>query len=148
VPTWSPEGKRYFMGGLLPADELALWGKTIRVWDRPPEEDGPAVLPAPPLGWFWLAHVIALAACGAILFLTARSAARAFRRARGNPDPWRRPYRIIFKIELIAILAWIFVPWFSWIYAVFVSGLADTVEHRVIARWLEARDAADWSAGR
>jgi len=147
VPTWSPEGKRYFMGRLLLADELALWGKTIRVWDRPPEEDGPAVLPAPPLGWFWLVWMILLAACGAILFLTARSAARAFRRARGNPDRWRRPFRIVFKVELIAILAWIFVPWLPWIYAVFVSGLADTVEHRVIARSLEARDAADWSAG-
>ena len=34
VPTWAPEGKQHFMGGLLLADEFALWGKRIRVLRR------------------------------------------------------------------------------------------------------------------
>jgi len=134
LPLWSPTSKDYFLGSVLLADELALWGKTVRVWDRPPSEDRPQPWPAQRLGAWWFAVLLAVLPTGAVLFLTGRWAARALASARRDPDRWSGHRRLVFAIEALAVGAWLAFPAVTWFHAVLLIGVVSTVERRLLGR--------------
>ena len=59
-------GKKYLLGQVLLVDEIALWGKTVRVWDRPAADDRPRVWPERAAGGLSLA--VAALLLGVVLF--------------------------------------------------------------------------------
>ena len=132
VPVWSPEGKHYFLRFALLADELALWGKTIRVWDKPSAEDHPASWAGPDLGPFWILYLILLALTAAALFFTARSALRKIRGARRNPDRWATRHTLVFACQVAVIAAWLILPAMDWVCAALVIGVVSILERRLL----------------
>jgi len=133
VPTWDATGKEYFLGGVLLADELALWGKTIRVWDRDPSLDAPARWPAPSLWTFWLWYIPML---GLVIFAVAMTVrwilklAREARRAGVRRD---RASLIVAGVEATFMFVWLVVPAVRWLHVVLLVGGADVVESRLLA---------------
>jgi len=134
LPVWNRRGKHYFLGRALLADELALWGKTIRVWDRPPRDDRPHPWPAPALWSFWLVYAPLLALSGLILYPVTRSAVRAALRARRDPDRWRRSRPIVLALQAGVIVAWLAFPGFTWLHAMLLSGCVAIAESRLLER--------------
>ena len=134
LPVWGLRGKDYFAGGVVLADELALWGKTVRVWDRPPASDAPRGRPAPTRWGFWLVFVLALAATGTPAFLLGRAAVRSGCALRRASPRWDRTRIVAFAVAAAAVAGWILLSAVGWTYAVVIAAGASAVESRLLAR--------------
>ena len=131
LPVWTPHGKHYFLGRVLLADELALWGKTICVWDGP-TTGNPDRFPPGPAAWpFWLVYAAVFAVSALVLFLNARATARVLKAVCQNPSRWRRRHIAVLAFHSAAIIVWlIFLPCYSWFLVVLLAGTGDILERR------------------
>ena len=135
APTWSLNGdKQYFLGLLLLADTLALWGKTARVWDAAPNAPAGRAWSAPDLSGFWKVLVGAGILSAVLLFLVLWSLRRAYRRVRNNADRWAKGNIGVLVFEVLVLLTWLVVPAFSLFYAVMLLAIADIVSNRYVVR--------------
>ncbi|MHC5058532.1 MAG: hypothetical protein ACYTKD_28065 [Planctomycetota bacterium] len=138
LPVWGLDGKDYFAGSVVLADELALWGKTVRVWDAPPAADAPRDWPSPTRWGFWLVWVLALAAAGTLTVFAGRAAVRSVRALRRGGPRWDRTRAVAFAVAAAAIAGWILFSAVGWLYAAAIAAGASAVERRLLLRRGEA----------
>lgn len=134
VPATGPRGKSYFLGQVLLADELALWGKTIRVWDQPPSDDVPAAFESPSSLPFWLLFGIVAVASLGLVFLAGRTALRSVQAL------WRSDRRLspasgfVLALHLGVVGAWLLSHAVLWPMAAAAMAGVDLLEWLLVRR--------------
>ena len=125
---WNVRGEKHYFGGkVLLTDVLALWGKTNRVWD----EKATVTTQYPPTenSGFWKLILVASLVSLTLTVLLAGWVNRKFRSLMKNPNRWQPLCRNVFLFDVAVVLAWIFLPWISWLGALFLMAVAGVVQN-------------------
>ena len=147
-PQWTPVGeKTYFYQQCLLADVLALWGETVRPWDKEPKlkQEWP---PLEGQELYYIVLAVGLLASLGIVGLLVKRSINLFK----NPSPtqvgWQRATIVAFAFQLLAVGTFLFTPIFSWLQLIIYMACVDLLEEmtlrpRIVARTFEAEDKAE-----
>ncbi|NIM06032.1 MAG: hypothetical protein GTO55_07025 [Armatimonadetes bacterium] len=124
--------KEYFLGRVLLADVLVLWGKTVRVWGIPRGKVAAPGTSESARSGFWIVVLAAAILMGLIIWIVLRDVLRACRNMERDPDRWTRKQEGILVFDALVLLAWVAVPALFWFHTLLLLGLADIVEQRFL----------------
>lgn len=133
VPLWSFHGKHMFGGLILLADEISLWGKTIRVWDAPASQDQPKSWPPVNKRGYWLVMIVCITIGLGMIIASIRSVILTARAVWLDPNSWSVATQIMLVLNAAICVTWMIVPQFHWPYAILGMGIVDILERRVLA---------------
>jgi len=127
-PTWNVRReKNYFLGRVLLADILLLWGKTIRVWDRPLE-----IKTEPKASMqfgFWVIFSILTLICMFILYLLLTSLKKIYLEFKKSSKKLSKINIGFLVFQSSVVILWLMWSDFSWLYTTVLMGAAAIVEN-------------------
>ena len=136
--------KEYFLGAVLLTDVLAVWGRTVCVWDAPGEYAAAQDWPDPPLEGYWLVVSAACLGSALVMAVLGWSLCRAVSGVRRNPSRWRAVHVLVLCAECAVVIAWLAVPAVTLLYALILVSALEILDNRCAFRqWRRSRREAD-----
>lgn len=147
-PQWTPVGeKTYFYQQCLLADVLALWGETVRPWDREPnrKQEWP---PIDGHEFFYVVLGAGFLVCKTIFGILMKRTINLFRDKSLIQVKWQRATIVAFILQCLAVVTFILSPVFSWLQLIIYMACVDLLEEmtlrpRIVAKIFDEEDKAE-----
>ena len=127
LPTWNSAGEiNYFLGKVLLADVLLLWGKTLRPWDAEPTTTESKTCTN--FG-FWAAFSILMLLCLLILCSLLVSLRRTYAEYKKRSVKLSGLNKGFLILQALLFVLWAVWPSFTWAFAVLGTAAAAIIEN-------------------